>query len=483
MAVAAANDFVAEFSGLAKAIFRIFDLDGNGSIELEEAASIANQLLREIHRLIIAISTHFQNAFRSNRAAVHEILGEGIGMLRYEMKMPTPIEDLTSLFYTFFTSSDLSEALNWLYNDAIPDPKEAPEELQKFLLPAYESLIVIRALALVQLRSFFTQMIALARDVSTGEFVSTGLQCIQKIFDGVQEHSDKLSICTMDVLMFTIQTIWEEMPSDNPLKFILVDKTIVQNIFDAVLTSVASYLKDTGGKKYLQALSPVFANDSGNIKAHELMALQQLIEVGFAHLDPEAFKEKCVDEEFASELKSAVSTMIASIDTNQDSFISISEILGFVDKIVQCIISALDATTDMMEAVFISAVKPLLAMLFDVKGQVIGGSRKTLTYTDISSVALAFGMAMGEFRVLQFAMEIIENDEGNVDQETLQAVCFPLFKLFLGSPPARNFSAQFFRFEAYPGMSIFFDYHHEMGLLNQYLILGLTESTVWQYSR
>jgi hypothetical protein len=42
-------------------------------------------------------------------------------------------------------------------------------------------------------------------------------------------------------------------------------------------------------------------------------------------------------------------------------------------------------------------------------------------------------------------LDMIGDVNGNVDQDSLEAVCFPLFKLLLGSPPARNSTSQLLR--------------------------------------
>ena len=131
MAVAASNDITSEFSGFAKAIFRVFDLNGDGTLEQEEIAVFATELFAELHRLVKGISTHFQHALKDNRKPIHEMLSKGMGIVMNDVKWPFPMDELTSELNSVMTGDDLNRILSE-FNGSFPGPEEYPEEIQQF---------------------------------------------------------------------------------------------------------------------------------------------------------------------------------------------------------------------------------------------------------------------------------------------------------------------------------------------------------------
>ena len=74
ISVAAASGFHDEMSSLAKAIFRMFDLNGDGSLELAEVVSIAEDLLVEMHRSAKGILSHFQQVFKTHKEQMNDVV-------------------------------------------------------------------------------------------------------------------------------------------------------------------------------------------------------------------------------------------------------------------------------------------------------------------------------------------------------------------------------------------------------------------------
>ena len=446
MAVAASNDITSEFSGFAKAIFRVFDLNGDGTLEQEEIAVFATELFAELHRLVKGISTHFQHALKDNRKPIHEMLSKGMGIVMNDVKWPFPMDELTSELNSVMTGDDLNRILSE-FNGSFPGPEEYPEEIQQFARAAYQSLSEIRDLANAQIQNFFSQVIEVAKDgsMTSEDTVRFGLTCVKQIFEGFGEHSSTLMACVLKIGMFLIQRTLEDMPSENPLKFTVIDEELVKDILNTAVSSVASHLQEVGMQRYLEALSLVFAGEDGCIKGQVLRALHNITGVVFELFDEEGVRSKLEDKKFTEGLEQSISALLKNFDENENGLLEESEILSFVDKILQFILSAFDATIDFAAKIIMSTVAPVLAFCFDLKVQVIGGSQDVLKMVDLSSVALALGMAMGQHQVIKFALDVIGNESGNVDEKTLQGVCFPLFKLFLGSPPARAVSTQIFR--------------------------------------
>ena len=302
MAVAASNDFPSEFSGFAKAIFRVFDLNGDGTLEQGEIAKIVKDLFAEIHRVVKGISTHFQHALKNNQKPVHEMLSKGMGIVMNEVKWPFPVDELSSDIYSILTGTDLNKILNEFYT-SIPGPDEFPEEIRQSALAAYERLTIVRDLADAQLQSFFGQAIEVAKNgsIAMEKSVRLGLTCMKNIFDGFSEHSSTLMVCTLKFSMFLIQKILEDMPSENPLKFIVIGEELIKDILNAVMSSVAAYLQEIGMQRYLEALSPVFADEAKNIVGEVLCALHNVTQVVFALFDEKGVQSKLEDKKFANE--------------------------------------------------------------------------------------------------------------------------------------------------------------------------------------
>ena len=445
MAIVAASDFTAEFSGFTKAIFRIFDEDRNGALHVDEIAKVMFDFLLEIHRLVKGVSMHFQMAFLSNRESVHDLLDTFIVQSsENQWSPPISIEDIESYLLDFFTPPKLSHFIKELCA-FIPNLDEALESLKDCLLPAYESFRNVTCIIDVQSHSFF-EYVAQNNISSTTKMIGKGLECLNNIFDGISQHGDSFTKCIMGLTTFIITKVLDDMPEDNPLKFILIQSSSVKQILDEILTSLAEYLREAGTKKYLEAFLSIFADETGNVDPQQLLAFQVLIEVVIALIDPDEFQcEPQAYDVIKNRLKDSIATLLASLDTNHNCTLTTLEILTFVDKIIQFVLSTFDATIDLFAKTASSIVKPFLTLVFDVKSQIIGGSLEELTFFDISSMALALIMVTGEFRVLQFAMDILGDKKGNIDQEKLVPVCSSLLRMIFGSPPVRMQSAAIFR--------------------------------------
>jgi hypothetical protein len=442
IAVAAASGFHEEMSSLAKAIFRIFDLNGDGSLELDEVVSIAEDLLAEMHRSANGILGHFQQAFKTYKEQMDDVVVEWIGDLSnyLQIELPFGVEELATKLYTFLTRDDLSSFIMQLFIFM----EELPKELSEIIEPAFVAMGEIGTLASTQYKTFFSRIMekACSHAIQIADCVQLSLTCIKPIFDEFEKQENVLSPCLFKLSMYFIRSILKDLPDDNPLKFIVVEKTLLKEILETIETSLCLHIKDVGFEMYFEAMWKVFASGPEEVSTEQIKAIHQVTEFILAD-----FSSDHASTQFDREaLKSALSTLVSSLDKNKNLTLESNEIVDFLDKIILFCLSCTDTTVDLMKNVFNAMARPLIAFLFDVKSQIIGGNSDMLVNSDISAVALAVGMAMGEIRVLQFALDMIGDVNGNVDQNHLEAVCFPLFKLFLGSPPARNSTSGVFRY-------------------------------------
>jgi hypothetical protein len=440
MAVGTANDFVTEFSDFSKALFRIFDINGNGCMELEEVTHILTDVLVQIHSLFKGVLGHFQLEFFNTKGPVQEVVNQVIEILSdvSSLSIPFAVKDVIAYLNSFYTNEDLRSFLVSLHESTT-----ISEELEPILNPGFESLVSIGNTSLGQLQAFMVhiQKTAFNDTISTFECVHMGSVCINVIFDAFKKERNTLATCMVDLAMFIIGEILKSTPEENPLKYILVDPDLVQCILNAIVFSVSSNLKETGLKRYLEGLFAVFSGSRiSEIKVTELIAVKNLIRAAFANRDAPDFKAKF------EEAQQAILKLITSLDTDKNSALDSAEITVFVETVIKFLFSWLDVTIDVLKDAICSAVSPVSALILNMKSQIIGGSDLQLIYTEISAVALALGIGMGEFRALNFAMDLIGNNEGNIGQKTLEDLCQPLFKLMLGSPPMRQLSSNFFRY-------------------------------------
>jgi hypothetical protein len=447
IAVAGASGFHEEMSSLAKAVFRIFDLNGDGSLELDEVVSIAKDILAEMHRSTNGILGHFQQAFKNYKEQMDDVVVEWICDLSnyLQIELPFGVEELATKLSTFLTRDDLSSFLMQRFVSSI-GLEELPEELSKIFESAFVAMDEIGKVASTQYKTFFSIIMEKAGSnaIQIADCVELSLACIKPMFDEFEKQANLLSPCLFKFSMYFIRSILDEMPDDNPLKFIVVERTLLKEILHAIETSFCMHIKDVGFKMYFEAMCEVFASGPKEIGAEQVKAIHQVIEFILADFSSDHASTQFDPEE----LKNALSTLVSSIDKNKNLTLESNEIVDFLDRIILFCLSCTDMTIDLMKAVLNAMARPLLAFFFDVKSQVIGGDSRMLVHSDISAVALAFGMAMGEIRVLQFALDMIGDVNGNVDQNSLEEVCFPLIKLLLGSPPARNSTSGVFRYKS-----------------------------------
>ena len=439
MAVGTANDFVTEFSEFSKAIFRIFDINGNGCMELAEITRFLTEILVQIHSLLKGVLGHFQQEFFNTKEPLQEVVNQFIEILSdaSSLSIPFPVKDVIAYLNSFYTNEDLRSFL-----ESLIESTTIPEGLEPILNPGYESLVSVKNIALGQLQAFLLHIkrTAVNDTISTFECVRMGLVCMNNIFDAFEAERSKLETCMVDMAMLIIGEIRREIDEENPLKFILVEKNLVQNIMNAVIFAVGSNLKETGLRRYLEALFSVFSGSKiSDIKVPELIAVQNLIRAAFASKEAPDFKTKF------EEAQQAILKLITALDSDKNSSLDSAEIMVFVETAIKFIFSWLDVTADVLKDAICSSVSPVSALVLNIKSQIIGGNDLQLIYTEISAVALAIGMAMGEFRALNFAMDLIGNNEGNIGQKSLEDLCQPVFKLILGSPPMRKLSNDFFR--------------------------------------
>jgi hypothetical protein len=437
MAVGTANDFVAEFSDFSKAVFRIFDINGNGCMELAEVTHIFTDILVQIHSLLKGVSGHFQQEFFNTKEPLQEVVNQFVEILSdaSSLFIPFPVKDVIAYLNSSYTSEDLRSFFD--------GSTTIPEELKPILNPGYLSLESIVNIALGQLQVFLIHIkrTAVNDAISTFECVRMGSVCIKNIFDAFEQERSTLETCMVDMAMFIIGEILKDIDEENPLRFILVDRGLIKNIINAIINAAGSNLQQTGLQRYLEALFAVFSGSRiSEIKVPDLIALHKLIQAAFADKEAPDFKIKF------EEAQQAIVKLITSLDSDKNNSLDLAEIVVFVETVIKFVFSWFDVTADVLKDAICSSVTPVAALILNIKSQIIGGSDDQLIYTEISAVALAIGIAMGEFKALDFAMDLIGNDEGNIDQKSLEDLCQPVFKLLLGSPPMRKLSNDLFRY-------------------------------------
>ena len=440
IAVAAASSSPDDMSSLAKAIFRIFDLNGNGSLELGEVVSIVKDLLAELHSAAIGILTHFEPAFTTYKAQLNDIVSDWIEDLSkyFQIKLPFPVQDAVTKLCASLANENVDRFIAQSFV-SISGLEELPYELRESFEQASAELKEIGHIALQQYKMFFSQIVERAHSdvIVVAECVQVYMSCLDPIF-GEFEKRKAFSQCLFQSSTYLIQSLLDAMPSENPMKYIVVENTLVREILDAFAISLGLHIKHFGFRLYFQAVCQIFSSEEEDISLEQVKAIQQVIEFFFTKYSQDDDGEQSDPEG----LRNALSTLVSSIDKNKDSTLETNEIVDFANRIFLFTLSCIVTTVHLMEKVLTATSSPIIAFLFDVKSQVIGGNRGMLLYSDISAVALAVGMANGEPQALEFALDMIGDSDGDVDQNSLEAVCFPLFKLLLGSPTARNYTTR-----------------------------------------
>jgi hypothetical protein len=98
-------------------------------------------------------------------------------------------------------------------------------------------------------------------------------------------------------------------------------------------------------------------------------------------------------------ISAAAKAYLALMDTDTDGLISPAELRTFVRKVVRFALALADASLLAVKALLLSSLAPTMAMLLDIKAQVVGGSANHLSEADVLCLA---GAIVGGPKVLGF---------------------------------------------------------------------------------
>ncbi len=431
MTAGTANNASKELSSIAKGVYRIFDVNGDGSIQDIEL----DKILCDITKLALNLATHVLQHFEN--IAIQEALGEMVNTfieyLRLELSKENTvqafsIDDLLGLFNGHYTNEELIGIFKELDNldDELPGIKN--------VLDAFAE----------QFRHFFSQLDSIKKAdnmIETSRCVKIGLLCVKNVLDVFEQEGNKqLGKTILKMAMQDINELQADCDEENPMKRIEVQEGRVYEIIKAVFGGIRDFLIDEGLSDYLMAFFKLFeAESSGMIDLRHLMALGEMVKSSIASRESYEFKNNVV------KLQGAVFYLISMLDSDNNKFVERAELATFGKKVIKLLFSWIVISLNMAHHVFCSAEQLVVKLALDVKNQILGGNDLELTHADLSFLALCFGFAEGETNFIDFALEMLSSASSTIEKKALEDLCRPTLRLALGTSEVREATIEFFR--------------------------------------
>jgi hypothetical protein len=422
---------------LAHAIFRIFDLNRNGSIDASEIENLAGQIFDSIFSLMTQTLKTLQ--IITTDEPLHQLVGKFCKYLVESGKqLPVTVEEITDLLNTGYESQNLIE----VFKSIFLGPEFLFGETDFF-----HELLEIGDIALKEWEKFKSVI----NTISAKGSHPTMKACTEKGHDCFRSIIAAFSTLRTSIQQFALESIMQfisqqlvDLDDENPFKWIKFDEQKILKILQRVSREIHTFLDEKGIEEYLNAffsLLEIKREGQPNIVSlAPLFALEELIAMSLSDEDNDNLKEK------ALQVQKTLFTMVSIIDDDGNKVLDNAELLLFAGKLINIAFDWLHVSLDMVIQIVRHSITTFVDLALDLKCQILGGSNTCLTHMDVCSVVLLDMIREERYEVLNFVTDLFAYTEENCNPAVFENLCSNIVSLCMFSPKARNDSKNFLRF-------------------------------------
>jgi Ca2+-binding EF-hand superfamily protein len=460
------------FVNIAHAVFRILDLDSDGKIAAPELSNALKEILDALVEMLIGMLDEFQEIFVDEplkqiveRLMQHVQLNNDDSDSRLLMRhmqpfaddesdsqftdnecdrqdvcSGIPVETILGFVSSVIQGRDFFGVLAGTFGDILSIVSDDEDENIKQIATTANKVM---HLFYVQYKEFFSKVDELACDghCRKEDLISVGAVCLNSVVDSVQQSAVHIQAETMNVLMDNVQVMLASSSEEYPGSLINIDSQLVLNTLSEALGTLYEHMKESGSKKYLEALFNLFdLQNSGTIKSSDLKALACIADAAFMTSDGEDGIRK------GEEVEHAIEMLIKMVDVDEDGILSKGELIGCAKALVKLVCDLIKNTIVLLDHSIIAAIVPFIIIVLNLKSQMLGGSDTALTHADVCAVVFAVSMSEGEDEIIKYLKGLLVYKEGDVDVQVFENLCYNLVRMFLfWAPEARQYTKSILR--------------------------------------
>jgi hypothetical protein len=424
---------------VAHAVFRVLDLDRDGSIDFVELSKCVSEIVSAIFQMLFELLRVFQGILMGEPLA--QIVDQFVESMKEDdsdssEQAGVSVERLISVMNSGFSGDDLIGLLGlvkeMIENPPIPD--EDNDDMRQMLGSFKE--ILNKCFEQYQLFFVKAEESAVNDNLRKDLLIDMGADCFNQILNFMQSSAGKFETSILDLIEIGIRELLSSMPDKTPAKFLKLEKQMVHDILTVVFGAIHSYLSERGGRRYLAALLNLCdLQNTGNIKSSDFMALKDMVDAMFIAGEDQEMKDRV--EQFSG----AIFKLIAMFDTDGDATLEKAEIVKCGQIVGNLVFTWIESSLEMMDKAIIAAIVPLANLILNLKSQFLGGSEIGLTHADVCSAIFAVRMTEGDMGIIGYLKDLLVYKEGDVDEKVFANLCSNLVRLyFFWEPNARSTS-------------------------------------------
>lgn len=431
-----------QFVSVAHALFRVLDLDGDGNINARELTKSFGEIFDAIFEMTFGLLEEIQKILLFE--LLENIMDQFMEERQEEDTSQTGIsvKQLVSDMNSGLSGEDLVMFISFIA-EILENPPVSDEE-NVDLTSLVSASKEIFSEACKQYRSFCIQATKSAanNDLKYADVVGIGADCAINVLDSLKDFAVKTEGSVMNVVMMGISFLLADMPDDAPLKYLAIEPNMIQKFLEGVFGTLYNNLKESGVKRYVESLLKLFdPHISGNIKSSELTVLINLADAAFMKREDPAVKNT------VEEFQETLIKIIAGVDIGGDATLDKEGIISCVRSIARFAFTWVEVSIEMLDKTVVGAITPAADLLMSIKSQMLGGSESSLTHADVCSAILAIGMSERETAVIGYLKNLLVYKESDVGEDVFTNLCSNLLRLyFFWAPDARQTSRDFLRY-------------------------------------
>ena len=418
-----------------QAVFRIFDLDGNGCIDVSEIQRLTKEILQILFDFLLEILSSIQNISKDEPLVGLVDMFSSI-LNSSEKCLPISVKELIEFLNAGYESEHLGEILIMIFS--VPEMIFGESEL-------FDDILKLIQITQNEWSVFVSEMKAAieTKTMSEKACAEVGTSCIKKVLAEFSRLGESVQIFILNIIMDKIYNTLRDLEDENPFKWIHVPREKVQNILGRISGSIHSFLDEQGIHQYLVAFFSLLLCDHPPRHADDVTPLYAFVEfIEYSLRDGEVsnLKEKAI------RVQEALITMVSIIDTDGNNLIDKPELYSFAIKIADIFFAWFGISLKLVENAAVHGVPSLASLALDVKFQILGGDRETLTHIDVCTVVLLFMILQGDYEILSFVKDLFAYTEENCDKRVFENFSSNILRVMMISPEARITSKQFLRY-------------------------------------
>ena len=438
---------------VAHAAFRVLDLDGDGSIDAFEFKEFIMEICRALPHMIsgmlseihhILMHEHLEEMVEQFMVMLTEStenspIDSGEPMENSSIDSRVPIESIILEINSRIPWEELIGALRGLKQtcETISDPDEDSPDLHK----VWMEIEKILSISFYQYELFFSNAEESASNniLAKQQLMKIGVQCSNHVMDAIKISAKKIEANLMDMVILKIKNLQSELDDETPIKYVVLERSMVNDLLGTVCYSIHSYFKESGIERILEVLLNLLdLENTGVVNILEMQALITMVSDVFLADDDEV---PCKIEEF----QRALFKLIAGIDTENSGCLGKADIAKCAQIFGSFVFVLLQGSLDFVDHAITAAIAPVVNLFLNLKGQALGGSDTNLTNFDVCSAILAAGIAQEDIAAIGSLKDLLIYNENYVIEKAFQNMCSNLMHLifFWG---ARSTSNGFLRF-------------------------------------